>query len=70
MKPLPAIAAATIAVALLLVPLSAAAAGTITFTSPASGASYKGTVAYTISGTISPVPSQADNVGIVVKNPS
>jgi hypothetical protein len=69
MKPFPAIAAATIAVALLLVPLSAAAAGTISFTSPASGASYKGTQSYSISGTISPAPTQADNVGIVVKNP-
>ena len=70
MKTLPAIAAVSIAMALLLVPLASAAAGTISFTSPASGASYTGSQAYTIAGTVSPAPTQADGVGIVVKNPA
>ncbi len=69
MKPLPAIAAATIAMALLLVPMVSVAAGSITFTSP-NGASYKDSQAYTISGTISPAPTQPDQVFITVKNPS
>ena len=50
--------------------MTATAAGSITFTSPASSASYSGAQAYTISGTITPTPTQADNVGITVKNPS
>ena len=70
MKTLPTIAAVTIAVALLLVPMASSAAGSITFTSPAAGASYSGSQAYTIAGTISPTPTQVDNVGITVKNPS
>jgi hypothetical protein len=70
MKTLPAIAAVSIAMALLLVPLAASAAGSITFTSPAAGASYTGSQGYTIAGTVSPVPTQADEVGITVKNPA
>ena len=70
MKTLPALAAVTVAMALILSPMVVNAAGAITFTSPASGASYKGTASYTISGTISPAPTQADQVGITVKNPS
>jgi hypothetical protein len=70
MKALPTVAAAAIALALLLVPFASTAAGSITFTSPASGASYKGTQSYSISGTVSPAPTQPDNVGITVKNPS
>ena len=70
MKTLPAIAAVSIAMALLLVPLASFAAGSITFSSPASGASYTGSQSYTISGTVSPAPTQPDNVGITVKNPS
>jgi len=46
------------------------AAGSITFTSPAAGSSYKGTQSYSIAGAVSPVPSQVDSVFITVKNPS
>jgi len=70
MKALPTLAAVTIALALVLSPMVVSAAGSITFTSPASGASYKGSQSYTISGTISPAPTQADQVGLVVKNPA
>ena len=70
MKTLPTLAAVAIAIALVLSPMVATAAGSITFSSPAAGASYKGSQSYTISGTISPVPTQADQVGITVKNPS
>jgi len=70
MKALPTIAAVTIALALVLSPMVVSAAGSITFTSPASGASYKGSQSYTISGTVSPAPTGADQVGIVVKNPA
>ena len=70
MKTLPAIAAVSIALVLALSPMIATAAGSITFTSPAAGASYSGSQTYTISGTISPAPTQADQVGITVKSPS
>ena len=70
MKTLPAIAAVSIALVLALSPMIATAAGSITFTSPAAGASYSGSQAYTISGTISPAPTQPDQVGLTVKNPS
>jgi len=69
MKSLPSLAAIAIAVTLLLTPMVSTAAGTISFTSPAAGTSFKGTQSYTIAGTVSPAPTQADNVGIVVKNP-
>jgi len=39
---------------------------TMTFTSPAPGTNYTGTQAYTISGTITPIPGQEDNVAITV----
>jgi hypothetical protein len=56
---------------LLLVPIATVyAAGTITFSSPAPGSSFKGTQSYTISGTVSPAPGQPDNVFITVKNPN
>jgi hypothetical protein len=71
MKALPAIAAISIAAALLLVPLATtAASGSIAFSSPTAGASFTGSQSYTISGTVSPAPTQADEVGIVVTNPS
>jgi hypothetical protein len=70
LKTLPAIAAVSIAMALLLVPLASVAAGSISFTSPASGASLKGSASYTISGSVSPAPTQADEVGIKVTNPA
>ena len=70
MKTLPAIAAAAIALTLVLSPMVVGATGSITFTSPASGSSFKGSASYTISGTISPAPTQTDQVGITVKNPS
>ena len=70
MRTLPALAAATIAVALLLSPMVVTGAGTISFTSPTSGSSYKGSAGYTIAGTISPAPTQADQVGITIANPS
>ncbi|MGA2199092.1 MAG: hypothetical protein ABSG45_04060, partial [Nitrososphaerales archaeon] len=53
-------------VALMLSPLAAAAAGSITFSSPLSGATYHGQGAYTISGQITPTPTLPDNVNIVV----
>ncbi|MDE1852987.1 MAG: hypothetical protein KGI38_04465 [Thaumarchaeota archaeon] len=70
MKTLPTLAAVAIAMALVLSPMMVNAAGSITFSSPASGASYKGSQSYSISGTVSPAPTQPDQVGIVVKNPS
>jgi len=54
-------------VALMLSPMVASAAtGSISFSSPASGASYSGTAAYTIAGTITPTPNLPDNVVITV----
>jgi len=70
MKILPTLAAVAIAMALVLSPMVVNAAGSITFSSPASGASYKGSQSYTISGTISPAPTQADSVGLVVTSPT
>ena len=70
MKTLPTLAAVAIAMALVLSPMVVNAAGSVTFTSPASGASYTGSQSYTISGTISPAPTQADQVGLTVKNPT
>ncbi|MDE1858424.1 MAG: hypothetical protein KGI26_05110 [Thaumarchaeota archaeon] len=70
MKTLPTLAAVAIAMALVLSPMVVNAAGSITFTSPASGASYTNSQTYTISGTISPAPTQADQVGLTVKNPT
>ena len=70
MKTLPTITAVAVAMALLLSPMVASAAGSITFSSPGAGASYKGSASYTISGTVSPAPTLADQVGITVKNPS
>jgi hypothetical protein len=70
MKALPTLAAVAIAIALVMSPMIVNAAGVITFTSPTSGASYSGSQSYAISGTISPAPTQADQVGITVKNPS
>ena len=70
MKTLPTLAAVAIAMALVLSPMVANAAGSVTFTSPASGASYSNSQSYTISGTISPAPTQPDQVGLTVKNPS
>lgn len=64
--------AVPILVALMLSPAFAAATtGTLTFTSPTSGTQLSGTQSYTISGTISPVPTPGtDNVNIQVTNPS
>ena len=70
MKTLPAIIAIALGLALVLVPAVSFAAGSITFSSPAPGSSYKGTQSYTIAGTVSPAPNVADNVFITVKNPS
>ena len=70
MKTLPTIAAVAIAMALVLSPMVVTAAGSVTFTSPAAGASYRGSASYTISGSVSPAPTQADQMGITVKNPS
>ena len=70
MKTLPTLAAVAIALALVFTPMIASAAGSITFSSPASGASYSGSTSYSIAGTVSPVPTQADNVAITVKNPA
>jgi hypothetical protein len=48
----------------------AASAGSITFSSPAAGSSFKGSQSYTIAGAVSPAPGQPDNAFITVKNPS
>jgi hypothetical protein len=70
MKALSAIAV-SVAVALLLVPLvTTAATGSITISSPAAGASFTGSKSYTISGTVTPAPTQPDEVGITVTNPN
>jgi hypothetical protein len=69
MKPLPLLVAAALVAGLLVSPL-ALGAGSITFSSPASGASYKGTQSYSITGQVTPTPSQPDSVFISVKNPS
>ena len=70
MKTLSTIAAVAIAMTLMLTPMVSSAAGSVTFSSPGAGASYKGSASYTISGTVSPAPTQADQMGITVKNPS
>jgi len=70
MKPITLLVATGIVVALLLSPMVAFAAGSITFTSPASGTTYKGTQSYSITGAVSPIPSQTDSVFISVKNPN
>jgi hypothetical protein len=70
MKPIPALIAATFVFVLVLSPFAAFAVGSITFSSPASGATYKGSQSYTISGSVSPAPGGPDNVFITVKNPS
>jgi hypothetical protein len=69
MKPLPLLVAAALVLALVFSPL-AFGAGSISFTSPASGTSFKGTQSYSITGAVSPIPSEPDNVFIQVKNPS
>jgi len=69
MKPLPLLVASALVLALVFSPL-AFGAGSISFSSPAAGASYKGTQSYSITGQITPIPSQADSVFISVKNPS
>jgi len=70
LKTLPTLVAAAIALAIVLAPLSAAAAGSITFSSPVAGATYTGSQAYIISGYVSPAPNQVDQVNIQVTNPS
>jgi archaellum component FlaC len=70
MKTIPLLAATGLAVLLLVSPAVVFGAGSISFTSPAAGASYQGTQSYSIAGTVSPTPSQADNVFISVKNPA
>jgi len=69
MKPITLLVATGVVLALLASPMLAFAASSISFTSPASGTTYKGTQSYSITGTISPIPTQADNVFISVKNP-
>jgi hypothetical protein len=71
MKTLPTLFAASLALVLVLAPMTTfAATGAITFSSPPSGSSFKGTQSYTISGTVSPAPGTADEVFIQVKNPA
>ncbi len=71
MKTIRAFITVALAVALVLSPIVAfAAAGSITFSSPAPGASYKGSQSYAIAGTVSPAPGVVDNVFITVKNPA
>lgn len=68
MKTIPTLTAAALALVLILSPMMAFAAGSITFSSPAAGSSFKGTQSYTIAGTVSPAPGVADNVFVSVKN--
>jgi len=70
MKPITLLVATGVVLALLASPMLAFAASSISFTSPAAGASYKGTQSYSITGAVSPIPTQPDNVFIAVKNPS
>jgi hypothetical protein len=69
-KTIPAILATTVAMVLLLSPLMASAAGSVTFSSPTAGASFSGSATVTISGTVSPAPGQADSVFLTISNPS
>lgn len=70
LKTIPALIATALVLALILTPLVAHAAGSITFSSPASGASYSGSQSYSITGVITPAPGVADSVFLTVKNPS
>lgn len=70
MKSLPALLATTVAVILVLSPALSSAAGSVSFTSPASGSSYTGSATLSIAGSVSPAPSQADSVFLNIKNPS
>jgi hypothetical protein len=70
LKTYPTILAAAVMAVLVLSPLTATAAGTISFTAPASGTSLSGTATLNIAGTVSPAPAQTDSVTIFVKNPS
>jgi hypothetical protein len=70
LKPIPALIATALVFALIFTPLVAHAAGSITFSSPASGSAYKGTQSYSITGVINPAPGVADSAFITVKNPS
>jgi len=70
LKTIPALIATAFVFALIFTPLVAHAAGSITFSSPASGAAYKGTQSYSITGVITPAPGVADSAFITVKNPS
>jgi len=70
MKPITLLVATGIVVALFLSPMVAFATGSISFTSPSSGTTYKGSQSYSITGAVSPIPSQPDSVFISVKNPN
>jgi hypothetical protein len=70
LKTIPALVATALVLALILTPLVAHAAGSVTYSSPASGASYSGSQSYTIAGAIAPAPGVADSVFLTVKNPS
>ena len=69
MKPAPFLIATAIVAALVLSPI-VSAAGSITFSSPTAGSSFKGSASYSIAGTVSPIPGQADSAFISVKNPN
>jgi hypothetical protein len=69
MKTIPALVAATLVLVLVVSPLTAHAVGSITFSSPASGSSFRGSASYTISGSVSPAPGGPDGVFLSVKNP-
>jgi len=69
MKPIPLLVATALVAALVLAPM-AAGAGSITFSSPAAGSSFKGSASYTITGAVSPAPGQVDSAFIAVTNPS
>jgi len=70
MKPITLLVATGIVAALLVSPMVATAAGSISFTSPASGTTLKGSQSYSITGAVSPIPTETDNVFVTVKNPS
>lgn len=70
MKTLPAIIATGIAIALVLSPLVATAAGTVTFTTPTTGQQFTSGQTLSISGTVTPAPGQTDEVLLTITPPS
>ena len=70
MKTIPLLIATALVAALVVAPMAFAAGGSISFSSPSAGSSFKDSQSYTISGTVSPAPGQADSAFISVTNPA